>query len=373
MPPRKTTATRAKTTKSSRKGETASPAERQEICDGCLATISKDDLLVCSVCGVKLHRYCVGIPRSHYARVSTAFVCIVCRKLMTPHKPELRREIAALKTQMSELRAALADNTSSMGVLKEDVAKPKKPPLATNFTQNRRTYAAATAANSRGRQNRRSGNTRQGCVQGRGTNAATRPGSSPPNGVQLTTSGPGTTESEGSNDRAKVQVKGARKIWGTMAESTVRSVKNAINRFCNVAPSGLSVRCKDRVIAATNKSVWWYIVHTDEKVLCDLESKWESIELQLDWKLEQCYMNKATGDPQSSAQVASQSKPQAQSSMNADDTQSDANAVNLQTQPQAQKEESNADTESSTTSDPNLESGTVDNFLVEGVVSHIQT
>ena len=98
------------------------------------------------------------------------------------------------------------------------------------------------------------------------------------NDEQLTTlQRPENEVSEGrfNNSGAKVQVKGARKIWGTMAESTVRSVKNVITRFCNVAPSRLNVKRKNRVMSDINKSVWWYIIHADEKVLSDLESKWD--------------------------------------------------------------------------------------------------
>ena len=262
-----------KTTKSARNNKAATP-ETQETCDGYLAAIPKDETLACSVCGVKLHRYCAGIPRSHYARVSTSFVCIVCsQNVSNAVQVELRQEITNLKAQVSELRAALAENT---GILKEDISKLKKPPLKSS--SGGQTYATTTATlNSRGQPNRRNGKIRQGpSMPGRAANvkASNSVAGGGSNKVQLTTSG---SESEGSNHRTKVQVKGARKIWGTMAESTVRSVKNVITRFCNVAPGGLYVKRKDRVIATTNKSVWWYVVHADEKVLCDLESKWEPI------------------------------------------------------------------------------------------------
>ena len=44
-------ATKTKTTKLMN-NETATP-ETKETCDGCLSIIPKDDLLACSVCGVK--------------------------------------------------------------------------------------------------------------------------------------------------------------------------------------------------------------------------------------------------------------------------------------------------------------------------------
>ena len=190
-----------------------------------------------------------------------------------------------------------------------------------------------------------------------------------------------STESENYNHKTKLQVKGARKIWGTMAESTVRSVKNAITRFCNIAPSGLYVKRKNKVTVPANKNVWWYVIHADEEVLCDMENKWEPIQLQLRWKLEHCFMSVATNQSLSvsvhETSQTTQQHAQPSSNSNADDAQSESaepcvqlttNEDSLQTHSQVRAVEGGSQ------STDTLSSGTIqENFLEEGVVSHTQT
>ena len=163
-----------------------------------------------------------------------------------------------------------------------------------------------------------------------------------------------------------------------MAESTVRSVKNVITRLCNISHRGMYVKRKDRVSAATNKSVWWYIVRADEEILCDLETKWEPIQLQLNWKLEHCFMRKEAV-PSVSVHDASQLSqpvpaPQAQSPLNTDGMQMQSEPGDrLQEQSQVHQAESqNMDTMHSASAQ-NTQDVTVieDPFLVKDVVSPV--
>jgi len=62
--------------------------------------------------------------------------------------------------------------------------------------------------------------------------------------------------------RHKIQVIGARRTWGTLSECTVNSVKNVISRICKLE-NGLHVRCKTKFSPVTNKTKWWFVVHTD--------------------------------------------------------------------------------------------------------------
>lgn len=143
---------------------------------------------------------------------------------------------------------------------------------------------------------------------------------------------------------------------------------------------------KDRVVAATNKSVWWYIVHADEEVLCDLETKWESIQLQLKWKLEHCFMFKETTDPRPSPASDDDSQPalapQAQSVLlntdsiqtpMEDDGQLPTNEENQQVGSQVHDTESQNMDALSSTSSQNTETVTVaeNHFLVKEVVSPV--
>ena len=66
---------------------------------------------------------------------------------------------------------------------------------------------------------------------------------------------------------SRVRVEGARRIWGTMKHTTT----NAISRFCKI--EGLSIRRKVCNNPSTQKESWWFVIHVDEVLLNELESK----------------------------------------------------------------------------------------------------
>ena len=121
-----------------------------------------------------LYLWCQAAPKQ----------CIVCSQIASDSlQAELWQEIASLKVQVSKLKAALTETTSSIGTIIGDIAKLKKPPLVTSSVGGR-TYAAAVVTNSRGQNNTgRSGQSRWMGV----TNAKT---SSNQWQVQLSASGP---------------------------------------------------------------------------------------------------------------------------------------------------------------------------------------
>ena len=40
---------------------------------------------------------------------------------------------------------------------------------------------------------------------------------------------------------------------------------------------------------ANNKTIWWFVVHGDEKELCVLDGEWDKVHLQTSWRLEKCF------------------------------------------------------------------------------------
>ena len=76
-----------------------------------------------------------------------------------------------------------------------------------------------------------------------------------------------------SGGRDKIRVVGARRIWGTLKNSTAASIKSVISRLCKV--SKIRVRRKDKEDTVSKRSKWWYVIHGDESVLVHLESNWE--------------------------------------------------------------------------------------------------
>ena len=71
------------------------------------------------------------------------------------------------------------------------------------------------------------------------------------------------------------QGSGLIRVWENM--SRTKSAVNVIARCCNLA--GLKIRRKPRA-ADTGKISWWFLIHADEAVLYELDTKWKSVNLQ---------------------------------------------------------------------------------------------
>ena len=81
-----------------------------------------------------------------------------------------------------------------------------------------------------------------------------------------------------------------------MNQTSVKTVQNAISRFCKM--DGLSIKRKTKT--GSSKSSWWFVVHADEKILCELESKWDEVHLHTSWMLQTCSKpdNNPTNSPE---------------------------------------------------------------------------
>ena len=40
----------------------------------------------------------------------------------------------------------------------------------------------------------------------------------------------------------------------------------------------------------TGRPRWWYVVHSSESTLMELEAKWDQVKVQTSWKLEPCFL-----------------------------------------------------------------------------------
>ena len=240
----------------------AQPKATGKVCDLCLQDIKDDaDVLQCEgKCQSLVHRYCAGITVSHYREIetcSTPFVCVVCTQQTSKAIiTQLQSEVALLKKELDELKMAAATSTA--------LANPPNP-----------SYASAARAGSGHRHYR-----------GRG-NADSNRRAAKPSGAEAAT----PTSASGESARThtpKVKVTGARRIWGTLQECSVRSVKNALTRLCGIDNS-VQVKRKTKVNPSTRRSQWWFVLHADETLLVALEEKWDSVRLQTSWKIEPCF------------------------------------------------------------------------------------
>lgn len=85
-----------------------------------------------------------------------------------------------------------------------------------------------------------------------------------------------------------VKVAGARKVWGTMSETTVKGVTGIISKLCSIK-SGLKIKRKVQPGGQNHKPRWWFVIHAEEDNLCTLEAEWPSVSEQTQWKLLPCY------------------------------------------------------------------------------------
>ena len=107
-------------------------------------------------------------------------------------------------------------------------------------------------------------------------------------GVGVTTgssSSPSNTHKPPPKTTAKIQIEGARRVWGTMKVTTITSLRS---KFFPV--DSLNIKRKTVCDSDGQTKRWWFVLHASEDILQKLESKWEQIQLQTYWKLETCFM-----------------------------------------------------------------------------------
>ena len=88
----------------------------------------------------------------------------------------------------------------------------------------------------------------------------------------------------------RMQVKGARRIWGTIKATTPVAVKATIKQFSTVGAS-LVVKRKYKTASEDPQRVirWWFVLRGEEESLETLQGEWPRIATQTAWKLEPLY------------------------------------------------------------------------------------
>ena len=190
----------------------------------------KDETLFCaSSCQKWLHRYCASVSAQRYqflAENNTPFICLNCRcERQEEHISELKNTVALLKTEITELRESIMN----LRMTTQDA-----PANLPNMS-----YAAA-AAGSGHRRHRRQGS----------ANSNRR--ATEPSRAKAATLSSVSGESAPTHTH-KVKVTGARRIWGTLQECSVRSVRNTLTRLCGIGNS-VRVKRKTKVNPSTHRS-----------------------------------------------------------------------------------------------------------------------
>ena len=210
-----------------------------------------------------MHRYCAGVSTTHYELLSNSpspFNCSLCAQ----HKQaatigELHATIATLSAEVAALRAALQ-------------AAKSVPQQSAPATKSPSSYAEVVRSKNI-RHNRT--NSRKNADASSSNVKVARP----------------NLNSE------KVMVSGARRVWGTMKETTTAAVKNTIRRLSGCEME-LKVRRKTKELS-NNRYLWWFVLHDDEERLQMLETAWGKVLMHTNWKLEPCLMTDSKVRPNS--------------------------------------------------------------------------
>ena len=112
--------------------------------------------------------------------------------------------------------------------------------------------------------------------------------------------------------RHYVKVEGARKVWGTMSNTSASAVANTIKSLTTFSASQNDLIIKRIYKRAHNdqKRVvkWWFVIRGDEKLLEKLDHQWNLVAVQTAWQLQplQCFLE-ARNDASASASPAGES------------------------------------------------------------------
>jgi len=84
------------------------------------------------------------------------------------------------------------------------------------------------------------------------------------------------------------QVKGARKIWGTLRTTTTTAIERALSTLTKVSSKDVVVKRKYKTAQRDPHQVtkWWFVLRGEEEVLQQLQEEWPSVALQTTWKLQ---------------------------------------------------------------------------------------
>ena len=250
-------------------------------CAFCTNGTPSGEAVNCCKCSEIAHRYCAGVSMKEFKDSNSPYICVSCQKAAYIETiDEMKDAIAALKSEVSELRAALSTIT-------EQQQQVEQCPRHTTHGSSQSWVEVVR----RGKRRPNRTQQRAGRSENQGTDAriADRDHTAAEDGVQ---------RSRRTARRARTQVAGARKIWGTHKSTTTGEVKGAISMLAGIPTDDLVVKRKFKV--APGNSRWWFVLRAEESVLKGLEETWSTIALPRRWKLEPllCYAEADDGPSQ---------------------------------------------------------------------------
>ena len=275
------------------------------ICDICCNEVietesNTEDALFCEgACQKWVHRSCAGVTRFHFEKLSKSddpWYCPCCTVVSQNKQIDtLKCKIESLTAELAKTYEYFADKTVQLqNELKQqkDCCRSLEDKLESVTVQQITTTSSRNKGNSNHRDRRKQRKkSNRNHSSPRATFGATENGTTRAQpGCNMTNSISGTTSSQLHHDvvapsQPREKVSGVRRIWGTLSNCTTTVVRNVINRLTDV---GEQIEVKRKYKSDRNRKRWWFLLKGSEEVLESLESNWEPVQIQTNWKLEQC-------------------------------------------------------------------------------------
>ena len=257
------------------------------MCSECIKEATDEcqgqEALFCDgICQRWFHRRCIGVNREQFELLTDStepFYCPACTS-QTQHKIilELQDNVKALTSEILQLKAVVA-------VLQ----KGQKPSLEESTPTSDSQASEVLDVNNPTAEGKLPWN-----IVVRAKKGGKGKGKGPAGNKEYTPKGSsshGSVSPKRSENRnlPRVQVSGARKVWGTLKTTTATAVSNALKSLTNIPSNSLTVKRKFKTTTRdTSKQIvhWWFVIRGEEKVLERLQNEWSSVSIQTAWKLE---------------------------------------------------------------------------------------
>lgn len=256
----------------------------------------KDEAILCEgSCQQWYHRGCASLPPERYKDLSSSdepFYCLTCTCIT------LKKEMSALSSTVTNLRnelhgalkmhESISELKNEIYALKESLKdvrhqlKEAKQSRPQSRPQQPRSYAAVSNANGAAKPKHKVSTTRQR-IETNGKNRAEN--------TSATQSKPRSDHIKEAAVEKRI-VPGARRVWGPFHLCSPNAVLGCIKKLTST-DAKLRIRKKTKDLA-NNKTIWWFVIHGDEKDLCTLDEDWHKVHLQTSWRLESCFAPIAT-------------------------------------------------------------------------------
>ena len=256
----------------------------------------KEDALQCEGnCLMWMHRYCAGVSLRHFKHLSSSsepFVCMLCSQQV--HRAtvcQLQSEVAALKAEVAELRSVVratpsnTDTSDTIAALASEVQQLKVAMAdAPSLCLQEQNPASSLPWNKVVRRKRKPKSAQPPKQPAQGI--ATKQGAHGPLTGGKDGGEPGVSQPP---RKARVQVSGARKVWGTLKHTPVEAVSNALKTLTDIPLVSLTIKRKYKTVHKNSRQSvvrWWFVVRGEERILQELQGKWGPVATQTSWKLE---------------------------------------------------------------------------------------